>query len=234
MFKNYFLSRPASSGLLEIGFATILLGTMFTVPALAQTVTVAAAGDIACSPDSDDHFDGGAGDANHCQMAATADLIAKRNVDAVLAIGDIQYSTGRLAAYQGSYDATWGSLKDKTYPVPGNHDYNTDGATGYYKYFGERAGDPSKGYYSYDLGAWHVVALNSNCDEVKGCSADSKQGKWLKADLAAHPSACILAYWHHPRFSSGYHGSNAAYQDFWDSLVPGWGRHRPGRPRPRL
>jgi hypothetical protein len=99
----------------------------------------------------------------------------------------------------------------------GNHEYNTSGASGYYSYFGAAAGDPSKGYYSYDLGGWHFVVLNSNCGVVS-CASGSPQEVWLRNDLAAHAAACTLAYWHHPRFSSGQHGNNTSSSVFWQDL----------------
>jgi hypothetical protein len=103
--------------------------------------------------------------------------------------------------------------------VPGNHDYHTARASGYFRYFGAAAGNPAKGYYSFDLGEWHLIALNSNCSDVGGCERGSAQVRWLRADLAAHASArCTLAYWHHPLFSSGVHGSNATYTAFWNEL----------------
>ena len=103
-------------------------------------------------------------------------------------------------------------------PTPGNHEYQTAGAAGYYAYFGAAAGDPAKGYYSFDLGAWHLVSLNSNCSAAGGCSRGSPQETWLRADLAAHPAACTLAYWHHPEYSSGEHGSNTRMAAIWKAL----------------
>ena len=103
-------------------------------------------------------------------------------------------------------------------PSAGNHEYYTAGASGYFEYFGEAAGDPQKGYYSYDLGSWHVVVLNSNCAEIGGCGAGSPQERWLREDLAAHPSACTAAYFHHPRFSSSRIGNNSAMVPFWEAL----------------
>jgi hypothetical protein len=103
-------------------------------------------------------------------------------------------------------------------PSPGNHEYNTANATGYYGYFGNPAGDPTEGYYSYNLGAWHILVINSNCSAIGGCGAGSPQEVWLRADLAAYPSMCALAYWHHPRFSSGQHGNDAALQPIWQAL----------------
>ena len=111
-----------------------------------------------------------------------------------------------------------GAHKSRTKPAPGNHEYNTSGATGYYGYFGAAAGDPKQGYYSYDLGSWHIVVLNSNCSQVGGCGAGSPQETWLRQDLAAHPTSCTLAYWHHPRFSFGEHGNDTATQALWQAL----------------
>lgn len=189
-------------------FVTLLVptGAVF-----GQTVTVAAAGDIACSP-----FD--TVSAERCQMAATAELIASRHVDAVLALGDLQYPQGNSADFAASYEKSWGRFKEITYPVPGNHEYYLYQAQGYYRYFGGQARPKHHGYYSFDLGAWHVVALNSNCFWVGGCGEDSEQVAWLRRDLKAHPSRCTLAFWHHPRFSSGTHGSDDTYSAFWSTL----------------
>jgi hypothetical protein len=180
---------------------------------------LAAAGDIACSP-NDSAFNGGAGTATRCRMAATSDrlLALGGELSAVLALGDIQYETGRLEAFQQSYGPTWGRLGSLVRPVPGNHEYRTAGAAGYFGYFGAAAGDPAEGWYSFDLGAWHLVVLNSNCAEVGGCGAGSPQHAWLLDDLAAHPSDCVLAAWHHPRWSSGAHGDDPATAAFWEAL----------------
>lgn len=180
----------------------------------AQTVTVAAAGDIACSQISDI-------DAEHCQMAATADLIAGRGVSAVLALGDLQYPQGSYSDFLNAYDQSWGRFKEITHPTPGNHEYYLYDAQGYYRYFGAKAHEARDSYYSFDLGAWHIVALNSNCFFVGGCDADSAQVAWLQRDLRAHPRECVLAYWHHPRFSSGRHGSDSTFQAFWNTLGSG-------------
>lgn len=181
-------------------------------------VTVVAAGDIACSPSSA-YFNGGSGTGDLCRQASTAEVAEGLGADAVLALGDLQYETGTFENFMGSYDLSWGRLKGITYPVPGNHEYRVPGAAGYYRYFGPRAGDPARGYYSFDLGGWHVVALNSNCAAVGGCTAGSPQERWLRADLAANPARCTLAYWHHPRFSSGKHGDNPATADLWAALT---------------
>jgi len=179
---------------------------------------IAAAGDIACDPGSP-RFGNGLGTGFDCRQRATSDLLVGGGYEAVLALGDIQYEVGAGAAFEASYDASWGRVKPVTRPVPGNHEYHTAGAAGYFEYFGAGAGDPTKGYYSYELGNWHVVALNSNCEAIGGCGAGSAQERWLRADLAAHPSRCTLAYWHHPRYSSGRHGSDSSYVAFWQALV---------------
>jgi hypothetical protein len=185
-----------------------------------DSAVVAAAGDIACDPTSA-NFNGGDGTADMCRQKKTADLLP--GVDAVLALGDIQYENATTSKFAGAYDPTWGQFKPITYPVPGNHEYNTTGAADYFTYFGAAAGDPAKGYYSVDIGSWHVIALNSNCSIVS-CAAGSEQELWLKADLAANADKqCTLAMWHQAHFTSGPHqpdddGSTAA---FWDDLYAG-------------
>jgi hypothetical protein len=136
----------------------------------------------------------------------------------VLVLGDLQYNNGELANFNAYYNPTWGRFKAITYPTPGNHEYNTPNAAGYYAYFGARAGDPTKGYYSFDLGEWHIISLNSNCGDVS-CSATSTQVTWLKADLLANTKKCVLAFFHHPRFNSGAtHGNSTSVTPFWDAL----------------
>jgi acid phosphatase type 7 len=181
------------------------------------SVTIAAAGDISCDPASGD-FNGGQGTSSNCRMSATSNLLVAMKPSAVLALGDAQYENGSLTNFQKSYDLSWGRLKAITRPALGNHEYTSAGAAGYFSYFGAAAGDPKKGYYSYDVGAWHIIAINSNCSQVGGCGVGSAQETWLKADLAAHPTACTLAYWHHPRYSSGQHGNNPSMTDIWQAL----------------
>lgn len=183
-----------------------------STPAGSPAAVLIAAGDIACRP-------GARPAPETCQMAATADLAASRRPDVVTPLGDLQYERGELSAFQQSYDPTWGRMKPVTRPAPGNHEYGTRRAAGYFAYFGEAAGPPADGWYSYDVGAWHVVALNSNCVAVGGCDDDSRQVRWLRADLAAHPARCVLAYWHHPLFSSGLHGSDPRFEAFWRALA---------------
>jgi len=188
-----------------------LLLVLVATWATAQGVTVVAAGDIACDPEMVN-----TSRTDLCQSELTAQLVQTINPDAVLTLGDNQYARGELAAFEQVYDSTWGAFKAITYPTVGNHDYYS-GGEGYFTYFGSRAGDPAKGYYSFDLGDWHIVSLNSNCDIV-GCSAQSEQANWLRADLAAHPNYCTLAYWHHPRFSSGVHGDTNNLNDLYKIL----------------
>ena len=172
---------------------------------------VAAAGDIACSSNTP-------GTAT-CHHKATSDLLVGAGLAAVLPLGDLQYPDGVLDHFNASYDPTWGRVKGITYPAPGNHEYHQVGASGYYTYFQDRPFTASPGYYSFDIGTWHLIALNSNCSAVGGCGAGSPQVQWLESDLAAHPASCTLAYWHHARFSSGAnHGSSSGTQAFWASL----------------
>ena len=187
--------------------------------ALAQgDPVIAAAGDIACDPANPDYNQGN-GTPNTCRMGATAEIIVARRPTAVLTLGDNQYEDGALAKYQVSYEGSWGRFKAITHPSVGNHEYGTRGAAGYFAYFGAAAGDPAKGYYSFDLGAWHLIALNSNCRFVGGCGPGSPQERWLREDLAANGRrACVLGFWHHPRFSSGPHGSDESMDGLFRAL----------------
>ena len=179
-----------------------------------EAPVVAAAGDIACQSGDDPSGDS-------CQQRATADLLVQSDAWAVLTLGDNQYEDGELQEFQASYAASWGRVKAITHPAPGNHDYHVPGGAGYFAYFGPVAGDPDMGFYSYDVGAWHLIALNSNCEDVGGCDAGSPQVRWLARDLAAHETTCTLAYWHHPRLSSGEHGDENAVDAFWRALYDG-------------
>ncbi len=180
-------------------------------------VVVAGAGDISCDPNN-------APAPPNCQQGPTSDLLLGINPAVVFTLGDNQYENGQLANFQNYYGPTWGRLKAQTRPAAGNHEYNTTGATGYYDYFdgvgnaSGPAGDRTKGYYSYDAGAWHVVVLNSNCNKITGttnggdCAVGSTQYNWLQNDLASHPNLCTLAYWHHPLFTTGSHYQDADEQ----------------------
>ncbi len=222
----------------------LLIGSIFFVPGATQLhgqpdvafaasdPVIAAAGDIACDP-VNPHFNGGNGDANACRQKSTFDLLVKMDPVAVLPLGDVQYYCGGYAAFQQSYNLSWGLVKDITHPVVGNHEYinNSDDTTGwtdcgasnkdaagYFNYFGAAAGNPGQGYYSYDIGAWHLIALNSNCTDAGGCGPGSPQYLALQKDLADHATSfCTLAYWHIPLFSSGGRAA-ANTQAFWQLL----------------
>jgi hypothetical protein len=178
---------------------------------------VAAAGDIACDPLSRSYHRG-RGTATECRQLATSELLLGRRYTAVLALGDNQYEDGSYGRYGVSYGPTWGRVKSITRPVPGNHDYDTKDAAGYFRYFGKAAGEPQRGFYSFDVGTWHLVSLNSNCADIGGCDEGSLQERWLRRDLRAHPARCTLAYWHHPRFSSGRHGNHDSVAGLWEAL----------------
>jgi len=169
-----------------------------------RSTTLLAAGDIAsCASDGDE------------QTATLLDTLP----GTVLTLGDTAYDDGSADQFRRCYVPSWGRFRDRTYPAPGNHDYDTADASGYYQFFGPRAGQPGQGWYSLNLGRWHLIALNSNCDAVGGCHPGSDQERWLRADLAAHPARCTLAFWHHPRFSSGTtHGSDPAVGGLWTAL----------------
>jgi hypothetical protein len=182
------------------------------------TPVVAAVGDIACDPRSA-AFRAAAGTGTECTMRATSRLVRRLGPTTVLTLGDTQYEDNAYWKYLASFDPTWGALKRIMHPTIGNHEYATPDAAGYFRYFGPRAGAPQKGWYSFDLGRWHVVSLNSECGHVGGCGPGAPQREWLKADLAAHPAACTLAYWHEPRFSSGQHGDAQQMATIWNDLV---------------
>ncbi len=133
-------------------------------------------------------------------------------------LGDNVYPNGTAKQFLECYDPSWGRHKARTRPAPGNHDYRTQGAAGYFGYFGGAAGDPRTGYYAYDLGTWRVLVLNSNCSQIGGCGPGSAQEKWLKQDLAENPRPCTVAMWHHPRYSSGEHGDDSAMRHLWKVL----------------
>jgi hypothetical protein len=168
----------------------------------------------------------GAGDIAGCfdlsGAEATAKLIAKIP-GTVFAAGDLAYQRGTYEEFQKCYDPTWGRFKARTRPAPGNHEYNGANVNGYFRYWGKQAGEAGKGYYSYDLGMWHIVVLNTNCSvrELGGCGQGSPEETWLREDLAAHPNACILAYGHHALFSSGLiekHAEHPELRAFWQDL----------------
>jgi len=184
-------------------------------PSVGQTsaVTLVGAGDIASCDSTGD--------------TATAKLLGSIS-GTVFTAGDNAYKEGTRYQFNNCYDPTWGRVKARTKPSVGNHEYRTSGASGYFNYFGAAAGEPGKGYYSYNRGAWHIVALNSECkywatgfkDGPSRCSSQKQADMiaWLKADLAANPTACTLAYFHQPRFSSGYGGNALETRPIWNAL----------------
>jgi len=193
---------------------------------------IAAAGDIACDP-GNKNFNGGEGENGLCEQKATSALLSATSYAAILPLGDNQYYCGSYTEFTGSYAKSCGvsSLFKVTHPVAGNHEFIThgdssgsagcdssnSGAAGYFKYFGSKAGDKGHGFYSYDVGAWHLIALNSNCAYAGGCGSSSAQYRFLENDLATHSNACTLAYWHIPLFSSGGRTSSNS-KPFWDLL----------------
>ena len=178
-----------------------------------------AVGDIACDP-ADPHFNAGAGTSTHCRQQATASLLGGAGL--ILMLGDGQYECGGLAAYRASFDRSWGAFKLRIRPAIGNHEHAIGGgrnrfatncdatkaAAGYYTYFGSAA--PS-GAYSFSAGGWHFATVDSSCGPAS-CDAEAS---WLSRDLAEHPGACSIVFYHHPRWSSGQQGSHLGSDPFW-------------------
>jgi acid phosphatase type 7 len=187
-------------GLLALGCAPEWL------PGPPSGNVIVAAGDIAdCASEGDE---------------ATARLVGSIE-GTVLTLGDNAYPEGTAQDFEECYDPSWGQFKARTRPAPGNHEYETGGSSAYFDYFGDAAGDPDKGYYSYDVESWHIVVLNSNCGvgEIR-CGPGSPQGLWLKEDLAANDEQkCTLAYFHHPLFTSGsYRPGIERVERLWEIL----------------
>ncbi len=189
-----------AAGALCLGLSVAVSSPPTESARAAAEPVIAAAGDIACSP---------ANLTTPCQDPQTAALLT--GADRVIPLGDNQYGRGALSAYLNRYDLSWGAYKANTAPVPGNHEYGTAGAAGYFDYFNGvgvqtgPAGTRDQGYYSYNVGSWHLIALNANCGPngvSGGCTQSSPQMTWLESDLVSNPATCTLAYWHQPRFSS--------------------------------
>ena len=159
----------------------------------------------------------GAGDIANCDLLtgarATAALLDEIKGE-IFSLGDHAYLRGTDTEFRRCYDTTWGRHKLRTHPTPGNHDYLTDRGRPYFEYFGENAGPERRGYYSFDLGAWHIISLNSSVP----AGDSSPQAKWLREDLKTHPVDCVLAYWHVPVYSSGPHGQDTVMRDIWSML----------------
>ncbi len=175
-----------------------------STPSAAAVAVLAGAGDIGdCSTEED---------------LLTGKVLASIE-GTIFTVGDNAYENGSAAEFEICYDTVWGSFKDRTRPVPGNHDWHTNDLAGYFSYFGAAARGPDgNAWYSYDLGSWHVIMLDSECAKFDGCGADSTQGRWLEADLAASDATCTVAMWHKPRFSSGEHGNDRSVAPFWTQL----------------
>ncbi len=217
-FNSRFFNRAALAAVLSAGLygclpiqggpITAPQGSAAAIPP-GKSVTIYAAGDIAdCRKSKPEH----SGAAKTASLIAAA--LAKDKDAAVLTLGDATYPVGLLEEFTECYEPTWGQFKHRTFPSPGNHEYYTPAAVGYYDYFGNIAGPTRRGYYSVDIGTWHVVSINSNLKPID----HQQQLAWLKTDLAQHPARCTLAYWHHPLYSSGGHGNNERMADVWQAL----------------
>jgi hypothetical protein len=227
--RGLFVVRTNGRGLRRIASAGADARSIDWQPRGGDPV-IAAAGDIACDP-GNERFAVGLGTASACHMLQTSDLMMKMDLSAILPLGDTQYEDGTLDKHLRSFHPTWGRLKSLMRPVVGNHEYRVPGAAGYFDYFNGvgvhdgPAGPRDKGYYSYDLGKWHLVALNSQCSHPTAdnpnagdCAAGSPQEQWLRADLAANPARCTLAYMHHPLLSSGLRDFNSRVQPLFQAL----------------
>jgi acid phosphatase type 7 len=219
-----------SPALLAALAAAVLLLLPASAAGQAADPVVAAAGDIACSPNSSS-FNGGFGTDTDCRQRYTSDILVGGGFNAVLALGDIQYENGEYPHFLTSYDPSWGRVKSITRPAIGNHEYHAQSGnpegSGYFDYFNGignftgPAGDRDKGYYSFNIGSWHVAVINSMCERVGGCEPGSPQERWLREDLFANRRSCTLAYWHHPLYSSGdlgnYNQMRPIFQALYDA-----------------
>jgi acid phosphatase type 7 len=202
MSKTVLVGGSMAAAMVLACMAALLMAT----PGVGQTrtVTLVGAGDIA--------------GCDFKQDRKTARLLGKIP-GTVFTLGDSAYPDGTRAQFRNCYDPTWGTYKKRTRPAVGDQEYATSsGAKPYFDYFGWRAGRLGRGYYSYDRGTWHIVALNSNCEEVGGCDWKSAQGRWLRRDLANHRARCTLAYFHHPLYASGREKDSPQVRPFWDIL----------------
>ena len=207
-----------------LGLATVIILAVATISTSAQSKSSVVAPHAAKSGQTAtaDPVLVGAGDIADCADLSGAEATAKlldKIPGTVFTVGDNAYESGTAEQFAKCYDPTWGRHKARTRPSVGNHEFHSGGATPYFDYFGANAGDPKKGYYSYDLGAWHIIVLNSECADAGGCQTGSPEEKWLKADLQTHSGVCTLAYWHKPLFSSGAkHGNDLEIKPFWLDL----------------
>lgn len=189
--------------------------TETATPAPSPTPTpmvLIGAGDIGFCGDEPEHF----GDQKTADLIGQ--LIQQSPNATIFTAGDTVYGGGTMAELKECFQPNWGQYKARIRPAPGNHDYMSGEGSPYFTYFGAAAGDPSKGYYSYDLGDWHIVVLNSNCDNI-ACGEESAQVRWLREDLQQSGRQCTLAYWHHPLYSSGIAGGSATVLPFWRAVT---------------
>ena len=221
--------RTASEGRASPGAAAERQGT--TRAAAQRGTVIAAVGDMACDP-ADPRFNDGNGTKHNCAAERTSDAVLDDDsVEHVLLLGDYQYYCSDPADWKESYDLTWGRLDLPIYPVAGNHEYLTgpdtfgdlcpaENATAepYFDYFGSAAHPETRGHYSFDMGNWHLIGLNSNCNAVDGCGLSSVQTIWLKLDLAANAKRCVLAFWHQPLFRGQGSGIPDAFLPWWIAL----------------
>ena len=254
MFRSTFATKSLRTVLLT----ALLLALSQSGGAQAADPTIAAVGDMACSSDYPD-YGGGNGTATSCRYRYVSDLVVNPLPTGLLVLGDNQYENGALTDFRESYGPTYGRANSVVYPSIGNAEYDWEDAQGYFDYFAETgvtsrilntATDASHwddGYYSFDIGAWHLIALNSNCSKITGgCKAGGAEETWLKNDLAANPYRCTLAYWHHPLWNSGDLGnddknSKTTTKAFWtdlynahaDVVLNGHGNHHYERHAPQ-
>jgi len=176
-----------------------------TSPTTQSDPIVMAAGDIIC--------DSLTTTSTACQQMAVSQVVVNQMPDAALILGDLCH-TPSTNCFDNYYAPSWGRLFSISHPITGNHEYLVAGAIYYFDYWNGvgnadgPAGNRSQGYYSYDIGSWHIIALNSQCSQAGGCNAGSPQYIWLQQDLQNHTNICTLAYYHIPVFSSGGRANN--------------------------
>jgi 3',5'-cyclic AMP phosphodiesterase CpdA len=173
---------------------------------------------MACAPDDPNLKRTGRAEGDNCRHRAVSDLAVALNPTLLVGLGDFQYELPTSLGYRTVYGPSWGRLRERTVPVYGNQEYKVQDASSFKIYFGDRVRDP-RGFWSEEIGQWHLVVLNSNCSAVSGgCATGSPQQTWLAADLAAAGDRCVIAAWHHPRWSSGLAGSDARTADLFRTL----------------
>jgi hypothetical protein len=211
------LARPAAGVVGLTGIAVVVLALMQSCAPVAP-IHLVAAGNMSCSPD-DPAYTSGTGTGITCRQLAVSDLALGLHPDTVLGLGNYQYEVPSAKDYATAYDPTWGRLRAITRPAVGNQELKVHDANTFYTYFAEQAGPPA-GYYSYELGGWHVVVIDTNCTSVLGgCGPQSPQVHWLVDDLASNSQQCVLAYGHHPRWSNGIAGPDPAVDSLFSTLA---------------